>query len=409
MSHDISDTKRIVLVMIGKVSPMQAALAQAVVGGVDNVCRFCRELGISRQTFYAYKARFELEGLDGLLPRSRRPRRSPGKSSEELEQSIVDLRKRLQDDGLDYGAQAIRYSLRQQGVEPLPAVATVHRVLVRRGLVEPVPQRRPRSSWIRFEYPNPNDCWQIDATVWPLLDGTDCWIFTLLDDHSRKMLACRVAAASPTTAAMDALTEAIGGHGLPGIVLSDNGRYFTGKTTGSSVEFERHLWAHAVRTINSRPRHPQTCGKIERWHQTLKKWLRRQPPAHSHAQLQEQLNQFAIIYNSKRPHAALDGATPDEVYTARPRHQQDPNAGPTAPTRASQRRTSVHGQVRINGCLLHLGAAYKEQTITLFATGNHVMIYHGGALLGEANLNEGQSYARVNLATTIKKNLSAMS
>ena len=90
MSHDISDTKRIVLVMIGKVSPMQAALAQAVVGGVDNVCRFCRELGISRQTFYAYKARFELEGLDGLLPRSRRPRRSPGKSSEELEQSIVD-------------------------------------------------------------------------------------------------------------------------------------------------------------------------------------------------------------------------------------------------------------------------------------------------------------------------------
>src|SRR4029453_13144089 len=173
------------LVMVRKVSAVQSRLAEAFVGGVGNVSRLCEELGISRQTFYVYRARFELDGLNGLVPRSGRPGTTPGRSREELEQAVVDLRKRLFDEGLDYGAQAIRFYLHRDGVDPLPAVATVHRVLVRRGRVEPIPQRKPRSSWIRFVYPNPNDCWQIDATAWSLVDGSQAWIFTLLDDHSR--------------------------------------------------------------------------------------------------------------------------------------------------------------------------------------------------------------------------------
>src|SRR4029453_10271032 len=206
------------LVMVRKVSAVQSRLAEAFVGGVGNVSRLCEELGISRQTFYVYRARFELDGLDGLVPRSRRPGHSPGGSSEELEQAVVDLRKRLHDEGLDFGAQAIRFYLRRDGVEPLPAVATIHRVLVRRGLAEPGPQREPRSSWIRFEYPAPNDCWQIDATTWSLADGTLAWIFTLIDDHSRKVLRWRVPLGPDGLSAIDTLTAAIQGHGLPGIV-----------------------------------------------------------------------------------------------------------------------------------------------------------------------------------------------
>jgi len=403
MSQDIADTHGTMLVMVRKVSAMQARLAEAFVGGVGNVSRLCDELGISRQTFYLYRARFELEGLDGLVPRSRRPAHSPGRSSEDLEQAIVDLRKRLHDEGLDYGAQAIRFYLRRDGVDPLPAAATVHRVLVRRGLVEPMPQRKPRSSWIRFVYPNPNDCWQIDATGWSLLDGSQAWIFTLLDDHSRLVLACRVAAACEGRAALDALSEAFSGYGLPGIVLSDNGRCFTGKMSSSSVEFERHLWAHAVHTINSRYYHPQTCGKIERWHQTLKKWLGRQPLAATLEELQEQLARFAIIYNTTRPHAALDGHTPAEAYAATPKHHHDPDRPGTAPTRATQRLANIHGQLTVNGCKLHLGAKYRDQPITVFVTGNHVAIYHDGAFLGDIDLNEGQEYARLNFATTIQR------
>jgi transposase InsO family protein len=395
--------------MVRKVSAMQARLAEAFVGGVGNVSRLCQELGISRQTFYAYRARFQAEGLDGLVARSRRPRRSPGRCGEDLEQSIVDLRKRLHDEGLDYGAQAIRFYLRSDGVDPLPAVATIHRVLTRRGLVQPMPQRKPHSSWIRFQYPAPNDCWQIDATAWALTDGTQAWIFTLLDDHSRLVLACRVAPACEGTAAVNTLNQAINHHGLPGIVLSDNGACFTGKTHSSSVEFERHLWAHAVHTITSRPRHPQTCGKIERWHQTLKKWLRRQPPPTTYEQLQTQLASFAVIYNTTRPHAALHGKTPAQTYTQTPKHDHDPDAGTTAPTRASQRRTTIHGQFQVNRCLVHLGAAYKNQTITVFVTASHVVVYHDGTLLGEVDLKPGQTYARLNFTPTINQNVSAMS
>src|SRR4029453_15617416 len=128
------------LVMVRKVSAVQSRLAEAFVGGVGNVSRLCEELGISRQTFYVYRARFELDGLDGLVPRSRRPGHSPGRSSEELEQAVVDLRKRLFGEGVDYGAQAIRFYLGRAGAAPLPAVAPVHGVLVRGGLVEPMPQ-----------------------------------------------------------------------------------------------------------------------------------------------------------------------------------------------------------------------------------------------------------------------------
>jgi transposase InsO family protein len=388
---------------------MHARLAEAFVGEVANVSEFCRVLGISRQTFYKYRAQFEAQGLEGLAPRSRRPRRSPGRSSEELEQTIVDLRKRLHDEGLDYGAQAIRFHLRRDGIQPLPAVATVHRVLARRGLVEPMPQRKPRSSWIRFEYPSPNDCWQIDATRWLLADGAPAWIFTLLDDHSRLVLACRVAAECEGVAAMRTLTEAITTHGLPGNVLSDNGTCFTGKTNASSVEFERHLWAHAVHTITSRPRHPQTCGKLERWHQTLKKWLRRQKQAVTLEELQAQLTHFAVLYNTGRPHAAHDGATPNEIYTRSPKHHHDPHGPSTAPTRVSNRQTTVHGQFHANSCLVHLGAKYRNQTVTVFVTGNHIVVYHDGRRLGHVDPTEGQSYARLTFTPNINDNLSAMS
>jgi putative transposase len=223
------------------------------------------------------------------------------------------------------------------------------------------------------------------------------------------VLACRVALGADGLSAIQALTEAIQGHGLPGIVLSDNGSCFTGKSSDSSVAFERHLWAHAVRTINSRIAHPQTCGKIERWHQTLKKWLRRQPAAATLEQLQDQLNQFALIYNTTRPHTALHGDTPAEAYARTPKHRHDPDLPSTAPTRAAQRRTTVNGQFAVNKCLLHLGAKYRNQTITVFVTGNHVAVYHEGTFLGDVDLNEGQAYATLNFATKVNKNVSAMS
>ena len=172
-----------------------------------------------------------------------------------------------------------------------------------------------------------------------------------------------------------------------------------GKMSSSSVEFERHLWAHAVRTITSRHYHPQTCGKIERWHQTLKKWLRRQRLAATLEELQEHLARFAIIYNTTRPHAAHDGATPAEAYAATPKHHHDANGPSTAPTRASQRRANVNGQFKVNTVQVHLGAAYRDQMITVFVTGDHVVVYHDEAV-GEVDLQATKVYARLNFAST---------
>ena len=168
---------------------METRLLAVFTAGLKSlsVSGLCEELGISRQTFYKYRRRFEEEGPAGLAERSRRPHRSPAMIPVSLEDEIVRLRKELP---LDNGAQTIAYHLVRAGWQ-VPSVATIHRALVRRGLVEPQPEKRPRSSWKRFEWPAPNGAWQIDATQWVLAGGKEVWIMDLIDDHSRVLLVAR--------------------------------------------------------------------------------------------------------------------------------------------------------------------------------------------------------------------------
>ena len=162
---------------------MEAKLLAVFSSGVPlRVTALCRELEISRQTLYKYRRRFEAEGPAGLVERSRRPLSSPRQVSVETEDAIVRLRKELRP---ECGAQTIAYQLERAG-QVVPSVATIHRVLVRRGLVTPQPQKRPKLAWQRFEWPRPNEAWQIDATCWALADGQTVWIMDLLDDINRR-------------------------------------------------------------------------------------------------------------------------------------------------------------------------------------------------------------------------------
>ena len=268
---------------------------------------------MSRQSFYKYKRRWDAEGPAGLVERSRRPHRSPGQIPAALEDEIVRLRKSLP---VDNGAQTIAYHLARAG-GAVPSVATIHRALVRRGMVTPQPQKRPRASWRRFEWPRPNDAWQIDATCWALRSGREVWVMDVLDDHSRLVVAARVCGGPTGDAAWGAFCDASERYGVPAHVMSDNGACFTGRFfSGGEAAFERDLRALGVRHIRSTPGHPQTCGKIERFHQTLKRWLRTQKLARSHTQLQHQLDTFIAFYNHQRPHRALAGATPTERWHA---------------------------------------------------------------------------------------------
>lgn len=304
--------------MAGKVIPMETRLAAILASEMPGVkvLDLCAELEISTSSFYELKKRFKKQGTEGLGPRSRRPQRSPNQTPPDIEDEILRLRKELP---LDNGAEVIAWHLAQQGI-PSPSVRTIHRVLVRRGAVTPQPQKRPKSSWRRFEFEAPNACWQIDATAWNLDGGATAWIMDILDDHSRVLTAARVGAAPSASLALSAFESAATRWGLPAMVLSDNGSCFRGgpRAGAGAGAFPAALGALGIKAVNSSPYHPQTCGKIERFHQTLKRYLATQPLATTQRQLQAQLDRFLEHYNHARPHRALRGRghTPANAWHA---------------------------------------------------------------------------------------------
>jgi transposase InsO family protein len=278
-----------------------------------------RDYGVSRRWVITLVQRYLAEGDAGLQPRSRRPLRSPTRTADELEDEIVAIRKDLDRHGHEAGAATIAAHLeRRHGSSP--AVSTIWRILTARGFVTPQQHKRPKSSYVRFEAAQPNERWQTDLTHWPLADGTDVEICNWLDDHSRYCLA-GTAAPVFTAPAVDAGYRAIAAeHGDPAGVLTDNGAVFTGRYRGGGrVILEVTLHARGVVLSHSRPYHPQTCGKVERFHQTQKKWLASQPRAATLTDLQQQLDRFRDYYNHVRPHRALGRRTPAEAYAARPK------------------------------------------------------------------------------------------
>jgi transposase InsO family protein len=378
---------------------LAAVLARYGQGERLNVRATCVELGISRTTFYKYVERFEAEGVDGLLERSRRPGASPGQTSAAVEDEIVRRRKELTDQGWDAGAQSIYFRMRRAGQHP-PTSRTIHRVLVRRGLVVPEPAKRPRSSYRRFEYPRTNDCWQIDATECQLSDGSKAVVFHLIDDCSRRSLGSIAASAETAEAAQRCVNEAITVHGIPGMFLSDNGSAFSAKLRGGEAELERLLRALGVNVVTSSPYHPQTCGKDERIHQTFKKWLGKQPPPDTTDALHLLAVTFDRLYNSERPHSSLGGATPDEAWAARDRCPE-----PTTPADPSTRINKVtvtgRGAVPIGSRYeVQVGREWTGATVIVIATGDHVRILFNKKLVRDITIDPNRRYQPLGRART---------
>jgi transposase InsO family protein len=199
----------------------------------------------------------------------------------------------------------------------VPSPATIWRVLRRHGLIAPQPHKRPRCSLVRFCAELPNELWQVDITQWRLRDGRDVQILNFIDDHSRLFLASEAYPSIRAQTVVDAFHKAAELHGLPASLLSDNAAVFTGSYRGGKVLLESELERLGVVFKNSRPYHPQTCGKVERLHQTLKRYLARQPQPKTLSALQRQLNEFVHYYNHIRPHRALGARTPLQAYSAR--------------------------------------------------------------------------------------------
>ena len=220
-----------------------AAMFASVDGGRESVTQVCARLGISRQTFYKYRRRFALEGLDGLRPRSRRPDSTPSVTSQAMADRICNVRALLENEGWDNGALSIRNRMLRDGVEGVPSWRTIHRVLVREGLVTPQPAKRPRSSRRRFEFPAPNDLWQIDAFEHRLADGTGVVVFEIKDDCSRVQIANLAWPREDADGAWRCLAGGIEDWGKPLLVLSDNSLAFNGHRHGIVVRVEKNLRA----------------------------------------------------------------------------------------------------------------------------------------------------------------------
>jgi transposase InsO family protein len=278
-----------------------------------------RDYGVSRRWVITLVQRFLAEGEAGLQPRSRRPHASPNRTAHVVEDEIVELRKSLDRAGHEAGAATIAFHLHQRhGTSP--AVSTIWRILTARGFVTPQPHKRPTSSYRRFEAVQPNERWQLDITHWTLARGAGVEILNLLDDHSRLCLGSEVKTVFKASDVDDSFRTAAARHGDPAGMLSDNAAVFTGRPRGSGrVALELTLLARGIGFRHSRPYHPQTCGKVERFHQTLKKWLDHQPPARTVRALQAQLDTFRAYYNRTRPHRALGRRTPQQAYDARPK------------------------------------------------------------------------------------------
>lgn len=367
-----------------------AAVFASVQAGGESVTEVCARLGISRKSYYKYLGRFASEGLEGLRPRSRRPLTSPTQTSPEMVELITATRAELAAEGWDNGALSILYRLLREGVQA-PSWRTIHRVLKRQGLVMPQPGKRPRSSYRRFEFPAPDDCWQIDAFDYLLADGQPVVVFEVKDDCSRTQIANLAWTAEDTMGAWECLARGIDAFSKPHLLLSDNSLAFSGKVNNTVVLVEKNLIALGIKPITSRPHHPQTCGKNERGHQTLQRWLAARPPAATLVELQALLDRYQVAYNN-RPHQGLDpNQTPLERRIAAARHIPNP-VRLEQPTLVRHCRVKTRGELSWEGVRVAVGAELAGRTVLVFASGDHLLIFYRHHLVRELMLDRTRRY-----------------
>lgn len=335
-----------------------------------SVTTFCAEHRIPRKTFYVILGRARAEGQAAALgPRSRRPKTSPSRIDEDVRQQALGVRAALEASGLDHGPISVHDKMAALGLVA-PSVASLARIFREEGVARLEPRKKPRAAWRRFVYPAPNACWQLDATEYVLTRGRTCVIFQLEDDHSRVAVASHVAGGETAEGALAVMRKGITARGVPQRLLSDNGSALNPSRRGWEGQLVAYVTSLGIEAITGKPGKPTTQGKNERFHQTLFRWLDKQPLAESTAQLQAQVDEFDRVYNTERPHQGLPGRiTPQQAWDAtpiaeapRPRPAED--AAPARNTTGDAARTvSAKGMITLLGTHFMIGKDRAETTV----------------------------------------------
>jgi len=351
--------------------------------------------GVSRSWIYELLARYRDEGEAAFEPHSRAPKTSPGATPPETAELVLRLRKQLLEAGHDAGPDTLLWHLAQHHDVTISR-ATVHRILTRHGAITPEPKKKPKSSYVRFQAAMPNETWQSDFTHYPLSNTTTfpkgIEIITWLDDCTRYALHVSAHRAITTPIVLKTFKETAGQHGIPASTLTDNGMVYTVRLAGIGRQggrngFEQQLRAWHVVQKNSRPNHPTTCGKVERFQQTMKKWLRAQPdqPA-TIDELQTLLNRFRTEYNQHRPHRSLPHrATPAARYDTMPKAVPGPSRDAETHDRIRHDIVDKSGSVtlRIAGQLRHIGVGRTHARTHVILLIQDLDVHSINAITGE--------------------------
>lgn len=278
----------------------------------SNFSELCRRFNISRKTGYRVYNRYKQGGMQGLRDRSRRPRRSPNRTSPETELLIVNLRQQHE----SWGGRKLKRRLEDLGCPAIPAPSTVAAVLKRNGYISEQ-QSQQHTAWKHFVAQAPNDLWQMDFKGHFAAQDRRCYPLTVLDDHSRYSLCIAACTNERRQTVQEQLTKVFRTYGLPWRMLMDNGPPWGNESNGAYPYTKFTVWLIklGVRVSHSRPCHPQTMGKDERFHRTLKAeaiaQCRDKPICHCQAVF----DTWRIIYNTQRPHESLEMQTPSRCYT----------------------------------------------------------------------------------------------
>ncbi|ORV83897.1 IS481 family transposase [Mycolicibacterium iranicum] len=363
--------------------------------------------GVHRSWVYKLKARYEAEGHAALEPRSRRPKTCPGATAPHVVELIVRLRSELTAAGLDAGPDTIAWHLHHRHGHRLSR-STISRHLVAAGLITPQPKKRPKSSYVRFQAVMPNQTWQSDFTHYRLTrpdgrPGASVEIISWLDDCTRYALHVSAHPRITTPIVVATFRTTIARQGIPASTLTDNGMVYTVRLAGGKGgrnSFEAELRRHHIVQKNSRPSHPTTCGKVERFQQTMKKWLHAQPgQPHTIAELQTLIDSFCDEYNHRRPHRSLPHrATPAALYNTMPKATPGPPSHPDAHDRIRHDTVDKAGSVtlRHNSRLHHIGIGriHAGTCVILLVHDLQIRVVNAatGELLRELTLDPNRDY-----------------
>jgi putative transposase len=379
---------------MSRIEPVDSRVRLAIAQWPDDAPRgsvttFCLEHEIARKTFYAIRKRAMVEGQAAALqPRTRRPAGSPNRISDEVKAQAVGVRAALEQSGLDHGPISVHEKMRALRMEPVPAVSSLARIFRDAGVARVEPRKKPRASYRRFVYPAPNACWQLDGTEYVLTGGRKCVIFQLIDDHSRLAVATHVAWGETSVGAIAVVSKGIAAHGVPQRLLSDNGAALNPSRRGVLGQLVAYVTRLGVEPITGKPYKPTTQGKNERFHQTLFRFLDKQPLAESLEQLQEQVDRFDEIYNTERPHQGLPGRiTPAKAWEATPKAEAPRPAARNAlllPDGVRLTRIRDNGTVFARGTRFHVGRTLFGDVVSLVENELSLQVFdESGTLLIE--------------------------